>query len=417
MGKKRAPAPAKIILFFIIISSLMLFLPVTIASANSLAPPSVVWFSFDYGINPAPHLLGIQLIACLTEGCERPILLQQYGTCDGDGCMPGQPELTGWGNAFECAANICRSAAYPSHGGNDFKLLVQFSDRLLASEVIKSLPVKYGEAYAWRVNVQDKALSLQSESLPAESQPDRDYPKRPLLLFGLSILVESLVAGICFWRKTVPRSFEAGLLTAALVNLISLPVVWYFFPSLGRFQSDAFRNHGIFILVMAMIYTALLVAIFRSGIKTRRWLIVLTILSLPVTGFFYLVSSKIIHGYYGWFVYAQGLPATFLIITSEVFAVCFEAILISVLSKKSLPLRWIWITSLLMNAASFMAGQSIIALPSPLTTTTVPPPPSTPIPPTATIMVELTNCCNQRLECVNILFQVVEPLPFTVDLE
>ena len=64
--------------------------------------------------------------------------------------------------------------------------------------------------------------------------------------------------------------------------------------------------------------------------------------------------------YGGRTVYAQGLPATLVILVSELFAVITEALLISILCKLPLKTRWIWMTSLAMNAASFIVGQLLI---------------------------------------------------------
>jgi hypothetical protein len=55
-------------------------------------------------------------------------------------------------------------------------------------------------------------------------------------------------------------------------------------------------------------------------------------------------------------VIVEGLSSTVTILASEVFAVVFEAIMITILSKRSLSSRLIWVTSLLMNAASFAGG-------------------------------------------------------------
>jgi len=70
----------------------ILLIPGAVASANSTAPPSVVWLTFDDETPQAPRLLGVQLLACPTIGCEQPVLLQQYGTCNGAGCVTSPPK-------------------------------------------------------------------------------------------------------------------------------------------------------------------------------------------------------------------------------------------------------------------------------------------------------------------------------------
>jgi hypothetical protein len=362
---------------FVFVAVLIFLLPLNGAYANSVVPPSVAWFTFDYKTAQTSRLLGVQLIACTTVNCEQPVLLQQYGTCDRSGCITSAPKLTGWSNDFGCAANICRSAAYPSHGGTDFKLIVQFSDQVRTSEVVEELPSGYGEDAAWRVVVRDGDLSIEADTLPIVSNPGRVYPTNPLLLFGLSILVEILVAGVCFWWTVDPRHFEGALLMVLLVNLLSLPVVWFFFPSLGQFQSEANQSKGLLVLFLAFIYAVLLVGIYRSGYRTRNWLIGLTLLSLPVTIFFSLVAFSFLPGYYARYVSVQGLPANLTIFLSEVFVVVFEAIPMTILSKRALPLKWIWITSLLMNAASFVTGLFLAGAMAPTLPRVPPVPPHT----------------------------------------
>jgi hypothetical protein len=376
----------------ILFAAIVIFLlPIGAAYANSAAPPSVAWFTFDYTTVQTARLQGVQLIACLTTNCEQPVLLQQYGICKSAGCVESAPTLTGWPNDIGCATNICRSAAYPSHGGTDFRLVAQFSDRVRASEVVGKLPSGYGGVSAWRVIVQDTALSIESVAPPAVSIPNRSYPGKPLILFGASILVELLVAGVCFWRTIDPSYFESTVFIVFLVNLLSLPVVWLFFPSLGQFQSTANRNMGVITLLAAFIYAALLAAIYRSGKKRRGWVIALTILSLPVTVLFFLIVPSFLTGYVGGYISVQGLPASVTITASEIFAVVFEALLIMLLSKPSLPVRWVWITSLLMNAASFIVGLLLAGAMAP-TPPLVPPEPPTPVTsivsPTAAMLIK-----------------------------
>ena len=230
MGKQRARTTSWKNAFFFV-AAVAFLLPVGIVYANSGPPPSVAWFLFDYTVNPSPRFQGIQLIACTTTECTEPVLLQQFGTCDGSDCLTSPPALTGGDNDFACAANVCRSSAFPDHGGTDFKLVVQFSDRVRVSEVTGKLPTKYGQNAAWRVVVQETDLSLKSSGLPAVSNPDWNYSKRPIWQFGLSILVELVVAGLFieFLLKGNPASFEGRLWIVLLVNLLSLPVVWFFF--------------------------------------------------------------------------------------------------------------------------------------------------------------------------------------------
>jgi hypothetical protein len=357
MSRQRAKAMLTA-MFLVCMVATVLLIPGLVAKANSTAPPSVVWLTFAYETPQAPRLLGVQLIACATTGCEQPVLLQQYGTCEGAGCVTSAPTITGWNNGFGCASGICRSSAYPSHGGTDLRIVAQFSDRVRSSDVVSKLPAQYGETAAWRVIVREADLHL---------EPDAAIPtiRDPLTLFrqnlwwlGLSIVVELVVAGLCFQvgARTNADGLMGRLWMVILINLLSLPVVWLFFPSLGQLQTEASQEMGAFVLLGALGYAALLAGIYLSAGKTRSWMIALTLISLPVVGFGSFVVWALTSYMGSRTVIVEGLASNVTILASEVFAVVFEAVMITILSKRSLSARLIWVTSLLMNAASFAAG-------------------------------------------------------------
>lgn len=363
MSKRKATTIVNIT-FLICITMVIFLIPNHVANANSAPPPSVLWFTFDYRTAQTPKLLGVQLIGCVTVNCEQPVLLQQYGICDSAGCITVPATLSDQPNAFGCTENKCRSAAYPNHGGTGFKLIALFSDRVRMSGVVNKLPSEYGEVTAWHVIVREADLSIEHDTTIPAIQDPFGLLEQNLGRVGLSIVMELLVAGLCFqlWAKTDIRRLAGRLLIILLVNLVSLPVVWLFFPSLGQFQPGGSRVFGVFVLIVAVFYAALLAGIYRSADKARRWAIILTLVSLPVTGFSCLAMLFMSSYAGGYTVIVQGLPSNVTIFTSEVFAVVFEAILITILSKRSIPTRLIWTTSLLMNAASFVLGQLLIRI-------------------------------------------------------
>jgi len=224
--------------------------------------------------------------------------------------------------------------------------------------VVSKLPSQYGETAAWRVIVRETDLQLEVDAaIPAIHDPLALFQQN-LWWLGVSVVVELLVAGVCFqvWARTDIDGLMGRLWIVFLVNLLSLPVVWLFFPSLGQLQTEASQQVGVFVLLGALAYAALLAGIYLSAGKTRQWMIVLTLISLPVAG----VGSFVVWALTSYMgsrtVVVAGLTSSVTILASEVFAVVFEAVLITILSKRSLSSRWIWITSLLMNAASLSAG-------------------------------------------------------------
>jgi len=336
----------------------ILLIPGAVASANSTAPPSVVWLTFDYELPQTPRLLGVQLLACPATGCEQPVLLQQYGTCTGAECVTSPPTITGWNSDFGCASGICRSSAYPSHGGTEWRLVAQFSDRIRSSDVAGPLPSQYAETAAWRVRVRETDLRLVPDAaIPTLRDPLALFQKN-LWRLGLSIVVELLVAAVCFrlWATTDTGGLPDRLWMVFLLNLLSLPVVWLFFPAFGQFQTEASQGLGVFVLLAALAYATALAGIYLSSGKTHQWLVVLTLISLPVVGFGAFVVWALTSYMGSRTVIVAGLSSNATILASEVFAVVFEAVMMAILSKRSPGSKGIWITSLLMNAASFGAG-------------------------------------------------------------
>ena len=255
---------------------------------------------------------------------------------------------------------------WPSHGGTDFRLVVVFSDRVRTSEVTGKLPGEYQliKPLSWRVTVTETDLTLtQVDGRPEIADPAGRFDEN-LVWVGLSIGVELLVAGLCFhvWARSTLRSWLGRLLMVLLVNLLSVPMVWLFFPTLGKMQSEYGAIVGVLTLFAVVLYTGLLVFVYHSTARARWWKIPLVVLSLPLS--FACAGLGLFVTTYGLdFVNVHGLSATAVIVIAEVFAVVYEAVMITVLSRRSLPTALIWVTSLLMNAASFTIGQVVLNLP------------------------------------------------------
>jgi hypothetical protein len=143
--------------------------------------------------------------------------------------------------------------------------------------------------------------------------------------------------------------------------LVTYPLVWLFFPSLGPFQPEYIRRLGVFIWLVSIFYTVVLVAIFRTGSKVRRRIVTLALISLPATFFCALVALFIAgYGHVGaGHVVVGGISPKLTILWAEVFAVSVEAGLVVVLSKGSISWLQAGTMSLFMNMASFLLGQLI----------------------------------------------------------
>jgi hypothetical protein len=251
--------------------------------------------------------------------------------------------------------------SYNDYGGMAFKLVAQFSDQVRSSPVTSKLPSEFGEVAAWNVIVRESDLAITPDAtIPTISEPYELFP-RNLAWLGLSILVEVLVAAVCFYFLTASDRSQwlKRLLVIFLVNLATFPSLWLFFPAFGQFHRAGSRYLGVIAMLVSAFYVALLVIIYRSPRKVRLWAIPLTMVAGLVTGFG--CSFLLLLAYFGGAtVYVQGLPPSLVIMLSEMYAVIIEAVLISILLKLPLRTRWIWLTSLLMNTASFIVGLLLV---------------------------------------------------------
>jgi len=335
----------------------LLLLPRSVA-ANAAPPPSKLWFTFEYNHTPGPKIEALQLLACPTEACDAPESLLQYGHCTAPGCMPSAPEPTRWSN-LQCAGDRCLAMLpYMEQTYLHFKLVAQFADDVRTSPVIAGLPQSWGDDHAWIVQVGAANLSLVEDIGFAD--PTRRYDG---FFWGLALTLaaELLIAGalLWWWKKAERNLFVKRLVIVGVINLLTYPLVWLVFPSLAQFQRSYLRTMSIYVAIAFAIYAAALVWIYVPKDKSmRRLALIMTLLSLPVTGLC-LLFVLIVNGYGNYTVAVQGLTPGVTILLTEVFVVLVEGLLLWVLNRKSLPLLHAGAISLLMNLASFLVGQMI----------------------------------------------------------
>lgn len=158
-----------------------------------------------------------------------------------------------------------------------------------------------------------------------------------------------------------------------LANLISYPVTWIFWPSLGRFQPIAVRELGAFVAFGAILFTALLAMLSRKEGKARRswWILTLVLVPLSVlatlscsflvaVGYPFLSFLSPLSGQQPEFA-VRGLPSGLTIAFSEAFAISFEALLLYLLARKTLALSagQAALVSFVANIFSFLAGLAL----------------------------------------------------------
>jgi hypothetical protein len=342
--------------FVSILMTLVLFIPASTVQANAAPPPPVIWFTFQNEQKEPVTPQGVQLLGCDTMACEQPALLQQFGQCQGTGCLIAEPALTQPLDEFGCAGQRCRSMAY-RYGHPYFKLVAQISSQGYVSNIIDGLPAEgvWASEEAWRVTIAGTNLSLAPDAVPP-----KPFGRYGLFFYGLllTLVTELAIAALCFrlWLKLDLPQLTRGLAMILLINLVTFPVVWFFFPSLGQFQPDSFRKTGLITLGVAIFYVVMLALIWRANQQRRqRVFIILTLLSIPVV-FVLTIFLMLIFGYANYRVPAAGLPAGLILPASELFAVVGEAALLAFFSQGSFSLRQAAELSLLMNLASILVG-------------------------------------------------------------
>jgi hypothetical protein len=357
----------------------LIVLPTTSARANSAPPPARFWFAFEDESGQPLSPQGVQLVGC--EGnCQQGMLLQSYGVCDQPGCLAGAPALTDVYSQFGCSpaqpsweaiplqsnrdstVGLCRSSSYDYSG--QYRLVAQIDGQVYSSALRPFFDQQYTAGWdkAFRVVVSPSGLNLVEE--PGFESPAGYWPGFIASLL-VTLVVELLVAGLYLGLLLRLRGATLAnlLVLVSLADLVTFPLVWFFFPSFAPFTPFYNRALGIFLLFAGLLFTLLIAIPFLRSEGRKRWIFVATIcllalLIVPACSIAVLFASS--YGNYN--LATGGLPGSWLLLISEVFAVLFEAGFIYLLSRKSLPLKHALLLSLLMNLASYLAGLAILQL-------------------------------------------------------
>jgi hypothetical protein len=327
--------------------------------ANSAPPPGVVWLVFDNQAGERSLPDGIQITGCLESGCTDPVLLLQYGICNLPGCLESEPFLSDVKDdvylTFDCAGDRCRATAF-DFTFPYFGLVLQSGELTHAISANYQLPVDYGEELEWLVTFSDQTVQIKPIAFNANETSQQESL---WLYLGLTLGCELIVGGLFFWLacKETGRNLWLRLLMIVLVNLVTFPVVWYFFPALRQFTPNAERIAGIFILAMSVFYSALLWYIyFLKSQRTRRILILLSLLLIPITiycvGMVYFAVGYVA----SYRMYAQGWSTITTIIVSEMYAFLWEGMLYWILSNRRMTVSKAFLASFLMNLSSLLIG-------------------------------------------------------------
>lgn len=332
------------------------------ATANSAPPPAVVWFYIQDEAGDAADVDGVQLWGCTDEACEQPSLLQAWGACSAPDCLPGTARLTAAvGNilhSLECGPadgeTRCRSAAF-RYAQPYFRLALARGDRLWIQAKPLPLPQGYGETDYYQVGMLEEGLTID----PASARPTAKLPVPPFLaFFGISLVIELAVLGIYSvlrWKLDATGTVKR-LLLAALINLLTYPVVWGFFPSLQRWSGAGSRSAMWPLAAFMLLISGMLWGVFNASTKRRRWAWIGLMGLIVLAGLFCLMLSTFASMYGYPQVTASGFPAEAVLLLAEAYAVLVEGLLLCGFTRRQVPLREALALSLGMNMASFLAG-------------------------------------------------------------
>ncbi len=323
------------------------------AYANAPAPPSYAWFEFE-GLKS--EVQGAQLAECRTKQCAEPILLMQSGACSDVTCLKSSPILSA-PYRFDCASNRCLfvEPSYTQRStGPYYKLLVQFSDRVRMSESF-ALRIRDSlsgySARNLRVMVREADLAIVPDISPMKPSRWEMFNKA----LALTEISELAVAAIWLWRMKLDKQQIAKALVAiGFVNLLTFPVVWFFFPSLQPFQYSTSRVFGVMILGIASLFGVLLATRPIVTSKAMRNIFIGWLVSLPIMLMIGFLLAIVV-GYGESLPPINGIPSLMTLPASEIFAVVFEAWLIYRLNDV-ISLQQAGSLSVTMNVISVILG-------------------------------------------------------------
>jgi hypothetical protein len=189
----------------LLVVGLVWWLLVRPAYADVGPKPSML-FRFDYQVPKVAIAAGQQM------------------ECDDPTCDTGKPLKELGPQRFSCDANECRSMAY---GYADYhRLVIAFSDGVTRESNVFATQGRGGD---FVVTVTQAALEVKSEE-PAAGLLRRLRQALGCIPGGaLTLVIETLVAGLCVSALGLPRALLGAVPVA---NLFTLPMVWFVFPQL-----------------------------------------------------------------------------------------------------------------------------------------------------------------------------------------
>lgn len=347
---KRIPLGIKLILLVLILA-----IPTLTVLANALPPPFQLYLRFYSDAQNASTVRGVQLVGCADEMCSDPQNLIEFGDCSDAGFLTTSPLLTeDW--SLQCTDARCLLES-PFSRDTNLPGMIQIraltSDGMIITEGT-SLPDCDFCANAWKVNVSNPGLAI---SIDETFTDPRDAFHNFFSTYLFTILVEVGAAYLVMrlFKSVFPLAVKTVLPAVFVANLLAYPISWLVIPSFGQFQTDA--NRKISLMVIALILLMTIIALFLHQrrqsvskiVKILLWILIPVLAVLFLIGFFFVTYSN-------YEIHVHGLPWIAIVFLAELFAVFFEAFLLSKWTKDSLGFRKSLLLSLFTNAISFALG-------------------------------------------------------------
>jgi hypothetical protein len=321
---------------FILMGVLLISLIPFTVTADSAPPPVEVWFVFHSNSTKPLEIISAKVVGCTTRNCNETTA--KYIS-----------------DKLECFRDLCWWS-FDTYTFNDgqvpyfFQLTVEFPSGEKTSNVLDDVPLNYGKTASYQVDLSGDGLTIQRiKDIP---WPGLEFDLESYLI---SLIIESLVGALflAIWKKLRIWEILKYIGAIILVNLVSYPVLWYFFSSVSQFHQKSNEIPGIAGLIFGTVfYILLLLAINNKRIEERVIFTIATIMSIPL----YCLLSFVIFGLGGNAIVAAGIPVNTTIVLLEICAVLIEALLLYGMRKKQLTLSQAFLTSLIMNLASFLIG-------------------------------------------------------------
>jgi hypothetical protein len=250
--------PALSFTWVVVCICLTLFIPTNIVNAD-MAPVEKWDFNFIYHSDKVRIIEG-KLRFCRDLECSE--YFDEDGDCKENHCIfPGNKGFGIWDDP-EHPPDAGRGILWSQYK----KLIITFEDKIRESNVFES--DYFSEDY--RIYVGQDSLSVSRQKPLSTRFPEVAAAVTGIALF-YTILIETIVAVAFFIYKKIVKSFLGVIL---LVNILSIPIVWLFFPRWlpGVWPGISLTEFLIIVETFAFVFEAGIMALVgrKHGMTIQR---------------------------------------------------------------------------------------------------------------------------------------------------